>query len=268
MIQQARSSHSASFLRELEFAILLIQDKKDRDYFLQKLNALYNKRIETMGTKIKTGATDLKTEILAYLQYKGVVETANIWARALPYNEKTINNLLLTLQKQLMKQKIEGVLEVHLQDREINSPHIQFVGNNATRAEQIIATILVHLKYETDIENALSKKHFTPYYEIDNKTPYPKYNELQNKIAYQLISEEANLQEILALLDRFESISDSIKQRLKRFEVAKKAVSPFDKRLQELMGATKTTQIIPTKTTNLINERIKYKMRRLKRRRR
>ena len=270
MIQQARGSDSKSFLRELEFMTLLIQNKKDREYFLKKLSALYKKRNESIGTNAKTGATSLKTELLAYFQSKGSVETANIWARALPYNEKSINNLLLILQKQLMKQRIDGVLEVHLQDREINSPHIQFVGNNAAKAEQIIAMILVHLKYETDMESALSKKRFTPYFETNDKAPYPKYNELRNKIDYykKITSEEANLQEIQELLDSVDSMTISIKKRLQKIEVSKKEVGAFNKRLQELIKTTKHISSNQIKITNLRNERLRYKMRRLRRRKR
>lgn len=73
------------------------------------------------------------------------------------------------------------------------------------------------------MENALSKKHFTPYFQVNDKTAYPKYIEFRDKVEYhkKLISEETNLQEIKVLLggekvllDRFDSISDSIKQRL------------------------------------------------------
>ena len=48
--------------------------------------------------------------------------------------------------------------EWKLQDKEINSPHIQFVGNNANKAELIIAKVLCALKYETSLESAISKK--------------------------------------------------------------------------------------------------------------
>lgn len=66
------------------------------------------------------------------------------------------------------------------------------------------------------MENTLSKKHFTPYFQVNDKTAYPKYSEFRDKVEYhkKLISEETNLQEIKVLLDRFDSISDSIKQRL------------------------------------------------------
>ncbi|MCW1538492.1 hypothetical protein OLR75_10725, partial [Campylobacter jejuni] len=59
---------------------------------------------------------------------------------------------------ELLNNNIQGIVELHLQDREINSPHIQFIGTEAEKAEYIIATILVNLKYETSIENAIGKK--------------------------------------------------------------------------------------------------------------
>lgn len=273
MIERARSSNSSSLLRELEFMTMLLQDEKDRNYFLKKLNEVYKKRNETMGASgVKTGIKDFKDTLLAYLNSKGEVETANIWARALPYDEKSINNLLLTLQNQLMKQGIEGVLEIHLQDREINSPHIQFVGNNANRAEQIIATILVKLKYEIDMENALGKKHFTPYYEINAEAKYPKYGDLKNTINYYktLTSAEANIESIKANLDKLDDIANSLRktlkdlqeERLEDLKEEKKEESLSEKRLQELMKDNEN------KLKDFDKKRIEYRMRRLRRRRR
>lgn len=45
----------------------------------------------------------------------------------------------------------------------------------------------------------LSKKHFTPYFQVNDKTAYPKYIEFRDKVEYhkKLISEETNLQEII-----------------------------------------------------------------------
>ena len=280
MIQSARSPNSTSLLRELEFMTLLVQDDKDRNYFLEKLSEIYNKRNESMGAKhINTGAKAFKVELLRYLQAKGFVETANIWARALPYDEKAINNLLLTLQNQLMKQGIEGVLEVHLQDREINSPHIQFVGNNAPRAEQIIAAILVKMKYEIDMENALGKKHFVPYYQINEKASYPKHTDLKDTIEYykNLSSAEAHIEHIKASLNRIDDITNALKQRIERFKETKKEKSLLETRLQELMNETisqsiqfTTKDITPQKSDGRkIDRNIKqYRMRRLRRRRR
>ena len=281
MIQKARSSDSNSLLRELEFMSLLIQDEKDRNYLLKKLNEIYKKRKEAMGASgVRTGIKDFKELLLAYLNSKGEVETANIWARALPYDEKAIKDLILLIQNQLMKQNIEGVLEIHLQDREINSPHIQFVGNNAHKAEQIIATILVKLKYEIDMENALGKKHFTPYYEINAEAKYPKHDDLKNTIAHYktLTSAEANIESIKADLDRFDNIANSLRKQLKEF-VAIKRENKAIKRLQELMTKSQTSfidaqnynrlkQQNENRLKRLDKKRAEYRMRRLRRKRR
>lgn len=281
MIQKARSSDSNSLLRELEFMSLLIQNEKDRNYLLKKLNEIYKKRNEPMGASgVRTGIKDFKELLLAYLNAKGEVETANIWARALPYDEKSIKDLILIIQNQLMKQKIEGILEIHLQDREINSPHIQFVGNNAPKAEQIIATILVKLKYEIDMENALGKKHFTPYYEINTEAKYPKYDDLKNAIAHYktLTSAEANIESIKADLDRFDNVANSLRKQLKEFVEIKRENKAI-KRLQELMAKTQTAfidtqnynrlkQQNENKLKHLDKKRAEYRMKRLRRRRR
>lgn len=91
----------------------------------------------------KQAKKNVKSEILAYLRQKGYVQTANIWARALSMDKEDINELLKILQIRLLQEGVEGILEVHLQDREINSPHIQFVGMNAPKVEVIIAQTLV-----------------------------------------------------------------------------------------------------------------------------
>lgn len=280
MIQKARSADSHSLLRELEFMSLLIQNSKDRNYLLKKLNEIYKKRNEAMGASgIRTGIKDFKEILLAYLNAKGEVETANIWARALPYNEKAIKDLILIIQNQLMKQNIEGVLEVHLQDREINSPHIQFVGNNADKAEQIIATILVKLKYEIDMENALGKKHFTPYYEINAEAKYPKYDDLKNTISYYqtLTSAEAHIESIKTNLERFDNLINSLKKQLSESKIVKKEKISFEKALEKLIQESKSIDDKNLNTLqdknkarlkNLDKKRTEYRMKKLRHRRR
>ncbi|CAM3313768.1 hypothetical protein [Helicobacter labetoulli] len=166
MLQRARSQASRSFLRELEFALIAVTDEKTREYFLSALQEIDSKRKSPQITK--TGEKDIKSEILAYLNQKGYTQTANVWARALSIDRKDINNLLHIL----------------LQDREINSPHIQFVGIRADEAESIIAHTLVELGYESSVENALSKKDFRPYFKINSKAPHPKHNDIDKQIAY------------------------------------------------------------------------------------
>lgn len=168
MIQPARKNNSKSFLREAEIAIFAIKDDKARNYFLKKLKEVFEKRKNPNCTL--TGEKALKTEILAYLNQLDEIKTANIWCRDVSIDRQDINNLLMIIQTELLNNNIQGIIELHLQDREINSPHIQFIGTEAEKAEYIIATILVNLKYETSIENAIGKKSdFKPYYEINDK---------------------------------------------------------------------------------------------------
>ena len=63
MLQHARSSNSKSFLRELENALVLIQDEKNKHYFLQKMQEVFLKRNDPTITL--TGEKALKSEILA-----------------------------------------------------------------------------------------------------------------------------------------------------------------------------------------------------------
>ena len=64
MLQHARSSNSKSFLRELENALVLIQDEKNKHYFLQKMQEVFLKRNDPTITL--TGEKALKSEILFY----------------------------------------------------------------------------------------------------------------------------------------------------------------------------------------------------------
>lgn len=180
MLQRARKADSRSFLRELEFALILVRDTQAREHFLGNLSDVFRKRNDPNARK--TGERDAKSEILAYLNQKGYTQTANVWARALDIDRKSLKNLLQILQTRLLEHGAEGVVEIHLQDREINSPHIQYVGIKAEQAEQIIAQTLVELRYETSLENALSKKEFRPYFKINPKTHYPKHNDLDDEI--------------------------------------------------------------------------------------
>ncbi|MBX7491286.1 hypothetical protein [Helicobacter turcicus] len=179
MLQRARNAESKSLLREIENALVLIENDKDKDYFLERFNEVFLKR---QDSKILfTGERDLKSELLAYLKQFGYLRTANVWARNIPMDRELINALLGILQERLLAAGIQGVLEIHLQDREINSPHIQFVGIRCEEAEVIIAQTLVELKYELSMESALSKKDFMPYYEINSKA---RVRNLEDEIKY------------------------------------------------------------------------------------
>lgn len=162
MLQPARSSDSKSFLRELEDALTLVKDDKARKYFLNQMSEVLKKRKDT--SSIFTGEKDLKSELLSYLKQFGYVKTANVWARNVPMDRSAIDKFLVILQQRLLDNDIQGILELHLQDREINSPHIQFIGIRTNEAEVIIAQTLVEFKYEISMESALGKKDFIPYY--------------------------------------------------------------------------------------------------------
>lgn len=164
MIQNSRGADSKSLLREAESGHLLISDESLKSYFEFKLKDVIENRRDP--ERIKTGETQLKREILAYLQQQGEVKTANVWCRKIKFLE--VESLLNEINEALSKEDIQGVLELHLQDREINSPHIQFVGINIERAEEIIANIVVARNYEDSFETAVSRGLYPAYLDKEN----------------------------------------------------------------------------------------------------
>lgn len=231
MLQNARSAESKSFLREIEDALVLIKDEKAKQYFLTQMQEVFTKRNDP--NTLFTGERNLKAEFLAYLKQKGFVRTANIWARNIIVEQEAIDNLLRFLQQRLLERDIEGVLEIHLQDREINSPHIQFVGIKCEEAESIIAHTLVELKYETSIESALSKKHFTPYFESNPKARVQDLNtmidynqkqktkkefEADEEIEELLMELENSFKETATSLNKFTTSVKNITQRIESFK--------------------------------------------------
>lgn len=167
MIQQARSSHSDSLLREAEEAILLFNDDFAKELFQNLIKNVVEKRKDPSITY--TGAKETREHILAYLEQQGEVKTANIWARWLPIQREALDSIKKQIQIALQKENIEGVVEIHLQDREVNSTHIQFVGNNAKQAEQIIGNIIVNNSYEDNLDSALNSKARAAYTQMDSK---------------------------------------------------------------------------------------------------
>ena len=242
MIQNARSAESKSFLREIEDALVLIKDEKAKQYFLTQMQEVFVKRNDP--NTLFTGERNLKAEFLAYLKQKGYVRTANIWARNIIVEQEAIDELLSLLQQRLLERDIEGVLEIHLQDREINSPHIQFVGIKCEEAESIIAHTLVELKYETSVESALSKKHFTPYFESNPKARVQDLNtmidynqkqkerkefEADEEIEELLIELENSFQETATLFSKFTTSVKNLKQRVESF---KESITEYKLNLQ------------------------------------
>ncbi|PAF46611.1 hypothetical protein BKH41_08890 [Helicobacter sp. 12S02232-10] len=180
MIQAARGSNSDSFLREAKEAILSFNDPQVENLFSRALMSVVEKRNDP--EKIYTGAKEARENILSYLEQNGVTQTANIWARKIEFERKAIDSLKTEIRNALKERKIEGVVEIHLQDREINSPHIQFVGNDAPKAEKIIAEILVKHNYEDSLESAISKGTKPAYFELESKF-LPRRQILSDRLA-------------------------------------------------------------------------------------
>lgn len=235
MIQKARNNNSRSFLREAEIAIMAISDEQARNYFLENLKKVFEKRKDP--NVLLTGEKKLKTEILAYFTKKGIPKTANIWCRNLSIDRNDINMLLFKIQNALIEKNIEGVVELHLQDREINSPHIQFIGNRAEEAEVIIGKILVESGYETSIENAIGKKEdFEPYYN-------------ENK--------RAGTQKLEDELDFLENIKRRKKEKEERENDIDSILEKIDKELEtskDIINQIKNKKILYEKKINSLKE--------------
>lgn len=161
MIQAARSSTSQSLLRELETAQLLINDGNIENFFNDRAKEVIEKRRNPEATL--TGAKSLRDDLLAYLEQQGEVKTANVWCRKIKFLHA--DELLKNIKTTLAKNGIQGVVELHLQDREINSPHIQFVGNNVNIAEELIANEILKMNFEDSFESAVSRMTAPAYLE-------------------------------------------------------------------------------------------------------
>lgn len=232
MIQQARSSRSDSLLREAQEAVLLFSDYAVKELFQKLIKNIVEKRNDPDFTY--TGAKEAREHILAYLEQQGEVKTANIWARWLPIEREALNSIKKQIENALSSEGIEGVVEIHLQDREINSTHIQFVGNNAKEAEQIIGNIIANNGYEDSLESAINAKAKPAYIEMDSKllprkqtiTDYLEVIEDRKEYLAQKelekqkeqIAIEASKSRIDDLLKSIESKSKNFRQMLSGFE--------------------------------------------------
>ena len=166
MIQAARSASSQSLLREAETAIFLIQDANMKAWLEAETKKVIAKRRDPDA--FMTGATDLKRVLLAYLSQQGDVKTANIWCRSILSYEAA--NFLKDLNTILQNHNLAGVVELHWQDRELNSPHIQYVGTNAEYAEVLIAEAIVARDYERNVSEALTLPKFPAYISEEKST--------------------------------------------------------------------------------------------------
>lgn len=156
MIQRARNNISVSLFREAEYATIVLDNPEKEAYFEQLSVGVVRKRKNP--NKLYTGAKELRTQFLATLKQLGDVQTVNVWARKLIIEPETIESLRTQIEATLRKNRIYGVAEIHLQDYEINSTHIQFVGTQAEEAERLIADIVVRLGYEDSLAAAVGKK--------------------------------------------------------------------------------------------------------------
>lgn len=195
MLQPARKPKSKSFLREFKDAIFILEDENLRKDLLDELAVIIKNKQENPNTK--NGFLAFKKKLISYLRDLGDLKTANIWCRNISLDEDDIINLEKILFKKLLDNNCYGVAEIHLQDREINSPHIQYVGVNADIAEQVIAQIIVDLGYEMDIQSAMSKKNFIPFYQItDQIIELDLETEITNTKTAQDIEEHKNQQKL------------------------------------------------------------------------
>ena len=156
MIQRARNNISVSLFREAEYATIVLDSPEKEAYFEQLSVGVVHKRKKR--DKLYTGAKELRTQFLATLKQLGDVQTVNIWARKLIIEPEAIESLRTQIEAALRENHVYGVAEIHLQDYEINSTHIQFVGTQAEEAERLIADIVVRLGYEDSLASAVGKK--------------------------------------------------------------------------------------------------------------
>ena len=123
-----------------------------------------------------TGAKNVREDILSYLEQYGEIKTANIWIRGLKVYQ--IDELKENIRKALEDEHIRGVVEIHLADRQINSPHLQYVGTKAERVEQILSELAVQMGFELTIDSAKSKNAIPEFSKYDKKAR----DDIENKV--------------------------------------------------------------------------------------
>lgn len=237
MIQSARSSDSRSLLREAEYAVFVL-DSNERELYFRKL-ALEVAENRSNPNITYTGAKNLREQTLAYLRSFGYVETANVWCRNITVDARHIQELSTILYDNLKNNNIHGVFELHLQDREINSPHIQYVGTEARLAEQIIAETIVSLGYEISMEMAIGRK-IIPVYEYNKGFKAELLGE-------ELKKEEENIKEKISYKEAKSELfgieeqeyTPGVRRQLESIELKKKAFSEILKKARERLDTKK-----------------------------
>lgn len=217
MIQSARSENSRSLLREAEEAVLLIEDEAIRELFENKIADMIEKRKDPEA--VKTGAKELKRDLLGYLEQQGRINTVNVWMRH--FDLAGFSTAKKTIEATLKDIGANGVFEIHLQDREINSPHIQYVGTRAEEVEQALSELVVSMGYEESLQNAASKD-LKPFY-VEAEQPIitrSTVEELQTMKEIEAMREEKReiRVSVESYLDEFKERAAAIRQRLEKME--------------------------------------------------
>lgn len=236
MIQRARSATSNSLLRELEESVMNIADENVKAFFDRQIQEVIENRRDP--DKTITGATELKRNLLAYLEQQGDIHTVNIWIRS--FKMAQYDSLKTALETEVKSLGAEGVLEIHLQDREINSPHLQFVGTKAKEVERALAELVVKIGLETSVEEAMSTTSAPFYQYADPKLLQTKdlAVEIQTHRHFEEIEAtmKAVREEIKVYVDRisekrndFRSMMEQFKtQHTERMEIYKSRVDRMD----------------------------------------
>ena len=257
MVQAARSINSSSLFREAEYCVLILKDSESIDYFQSLIDDVVEKRKNPDVTY--TGAKDLRRQMIALLNQYGEIQTANVWCRGLVYDLFHINELRQLVSERLASENIYGVFEIHPQDREINSPHIQFVGTDANRAEEIIAEIVVELQYERSMESAMGHGH-TPHYEIN---PSSDISYLRDKLEYE------ERQQIIAEIEA-QDTDFFTQMRAQRNEFMQMLNSSIDEAREEISQIKvvdlKRERVFYEKTNEEITQELEQKIKRFRRR--
>jgi len=164
VVEPARSSTSLSLLRESETAEYFL-DEDVKDFFKRAITEMAEKRKNPNISR--TGAKAVREDMLSYLEQYGEIKTANIWVRGL--NVYQIDELKVRIRQELEKEYIRGVVEIHLSDRQINSPHLQYVGTRAEKVEEILSKLAVDMGFELSAESAKSKNSIPAFEKYKEK---------------------------------------------------------------------------------------------------
>jgi hypothetical protein len=231
VIQTARSSRSKSLLRELESAVFILH-RDIEHFFLNAANKVV--RLRKDPNRVQTGAKALKDTLLSYLEQQGEIKTVNVWCRKIRISE--IKDILSYIKQSLIDVGIQGVVELHMQDREINSPHIQFVGTKPVIAEKIIAEIVVKFCFEDSYESAVNRSA-VPAFFTDEKIKVVKTDKVieEREAVLKLEEEKKNIREaakniVFGYTETIKKQSDKILEILNGLSVTTTTLSSFERR--------------------------------------